>query len=495
MLASPVMVSGIRIAKLGATGTESNSSSRISSNTVQDQAGNGYTQLPALQILINHEPQTPEDSYMDDPNPRAPDKLLGELGAHARNGTLDQVLPRVGVSEELLCRQFNFIPGINALPRSRRINHMEYHIETEQDLRMLIGQYESIRLEFKASGLLLQPTERILKQLSEEVSALANTDGGVIIIGIKKGKSGKRSVAAEIDEGIDPARMPPERLEQLVASTISPPVPGLFVRPIPLSGQKSGRVVFVINVPKGTTAYQATDSRRYYGRTEFAAVPLHDNVIRLLMTRDTFAHAVIELGSVSCLTAEADYRRRQAELEAHLSPPNEFELVRVPEELRAKLEAPERDFDEYSFDIVIRNDGPITIRDALLSLAVKALPSQELTREDMSQPWQFRSGGKVGPWRLRFAEVRKKRVSPSGTEETESLAPVLFPEESMPYRNARFTVQGPKGQKAEAFLEWRLYLDDAPTSCGTVDLGHVFQEAHERKCDTPGPSTEGRNAL
>jgi len=39
----------------------------------------------------------------------------------------------------------------------------------------------------------------------------------------------------------------------------------------------------LVIVPKGVTAYQARHSLRYYGRNEFAAVPLHDNVIRLLM--------------------------------------------------------------------------------------------------------------------------------------------------------------------------------------------------------------------
>jgi len=45
---------------------------------------------------------------------------------------------------------------------------------TEADLRALIGQYESIRLDFKASALLSQPVERIVKQLTEDVSAFAD---------------------------------------------------------------------------------------------------------------------------------------------------------------------------------------------------------------------------------------------------------------------------------------------------------------------------------
>jgi predicted HTH transcriptional regulator len=54
---------------------------------------------------------------------------------------------------------------------------MEDNIQNEQDLQQLIGQYESIMLDFKSSALLEQPTDRIIKQLAEDVSAFANTEG------------------------------------------------------------------------------------------------------------------------------------------------------------------------------------------------------------------------------------------------------------------------------------------------------------------------------
>jgi predicted HTH transcriptional regulator len=129
--------------------------------------------------------------------------------------------------------------------------------ESEQDLQQLIGQYESIRLDFKASALLTNPTERIVKQLTEDVSGFANTEGGVIVVGIREGKNGKKSRGTEIDEGVDPIEMPPDQLEQLSASNISPAIPRLTVRPMALSGEKAGRVIYIVNVPRGITAYQA----------------------------------------------------------------------------------------------------------------------------------------------------------------------------------------------------------------------------------------------
>lgn len=343
---------------------------------------------------------------------------------------------------------------------------MDDNIETEQDLEKLIGQYESIRLDFKASALLAQPTERIIKQLAEEVSAFANTEGGKIVIGIKESRSGKKSVASEIDEGIDPAQMVPERLEQLIASNISPPVPGLVVHPIALSGHNAGRVAFIITVPKGSTAYQARHSLLYYGRTEFAAVPLHDNVIRLLMTRGRVAHAVIELGPVSCLTAKADYQNRRAQLLGKRRRRKDEDFVLVTGKKRRELEAPERDYDEYSFNIFISNDGPITIRDCLLTLSFQVPPHLKLTTERHVPPWQFR----LAP------TTRTIHRNPFGGSQTEILPHNFFPENSMPFPGASFTARYPRDQPLlEAVLSWKLYLDNAPSTCGSIDLAHAFR--------------------
>jgi hypothetical protein len=200
----------------------------------------------------------------------------------------------------------------------------------------------------------------------------------------------------------------------------------------------------------------------------------------LLMLRGKVAHAVIELGPVSCLTAEADYQQRQAQLKAHSQrPSNDDDLVVVPEKKRIALEAPERDYDEYSCDIVIRNDGPISIRDGLLSLAVKAPSSLKLACGDKSESWHFRSADNLERCRFRFAPTTKtKYVAPSGRD-SEVSRPILFPEQSISYRDARFTAHAPKGIKTEAILEWTLYLDGAPACSGSIDLGSTFRKARE----------------
>ena len=59
-------------------------------------------------------PDDPDEDYLGPPDPEPdppdPDELIRKLGEHARNGTLDQILPW---GEDLLCKPFDFMPGIN----------------------------------------------------------------------------------------------------------------------------------------------------------------------------------------------------------------------------------------------------------------------------------------------------------------------------------------------------------------------------------------------
>jgi hypothetical protein len=341
---------------------------------------------------------------------------------------------------------------------------MEHLIATEQDLQRYIGQSESIRLEFKASALLSHEKDLLVKELTKEVSAFANTEGGVMIIGIKEGKQGKRNIAVEIDEGTDPTHMPPDRLEALIASNISPAVPGLVVRRIDLQGPKAGRVAFVVIVPKGSTAYQATKTFNYWGRNEFSANQLHDNVIRLLMTRGRVAHAVIELIDVSKVSADEDYESRQASLQKMDS---EGPFIRGEE--RNKLESPPRAFDEYSFSLAIRNDGGVTIRNCLLAVSVMApfdviRPNDDDPLGPRPRYINFAAGNTV-------TRYGSSGFGSSSEVEHRPAARLLYPEQTIPFPGASFVARPPVGRRAlDCTLDWKLYLDDAPMCSGTLRL-------------------------
>jgi len=167
---------------------------------------------------------------------------------------------------------------------------------TKEDLEYLIGQFESLRLEFKDSRL-LDPNAKgnslakIADNLSVEASAFANTEGGTIVIGIAERKEGRARIAEKIDGGVSSADWWPERLQAVVESNLSPHLTGVRLRQIFLDETRT-RCAFVISIPQGTTAYQASD-KRYYGRSEYEAKALADHEIRLRMFRGKVGNAKI----------------------------------------------------------------------------------------------------------------------------------------------------------------------------------------------------------
>jgi predicted HTH transcriptional regulator len=86
---------------------------------------------------------------------------------------------------------------------------------TEAELSELIGQSESIRREFKSGRMFENDSEnKWIANISREVSALANTEGGELFLGIDEDKMSKPRVASSIEGA--PAGLPPERLQQLI---------------------------------------------------------------------------------------------------------------------------------------------------------------------------------------------------------------------------------------------------------------------------------------
>jgi predicted HTH transcriptional regulator len=162
--------------------------------------------------------------------------------------------------------------------------------------------------------------------ISSEVSALANTEGGELFLGIDEDRKTKPRVANRLD-GV-PAKLGPERLQQLIEGNVSPYLPGIRVHRVLLSSEP-GRAVFVIQIPAGSTAYQANDGR-YYGRSEFEAKYLPDHEIRLRMNRGKVArgtvlcHVTAELGIARENRIRAEVETRRARRES----PSELEVER-----------------------------------------------------------------------------------------------------------------------------------------------------------------------
>jgi hypothetical protein len=161
----------------------------------------------------------------------------------------------------------------------------EPHEWTEDSLLDLISNkaQESLTLEFKACGALRGNGWR--QEFAKDVSALANSAGGVLIYGLKENK--RTHEAEELDEGFDPANPSKERLEQIINSNIHRRIDGIRFNAIPLSRTRPGKVAFVISVPESSRAPHMAH-HRFYKRLEYQRVRMEEFEVRERYRRETY---------------------------------------------------------------------------------------------------------------------------------------------------------------------------------------------------------------
>jgi len=142
---------------------------------------------------------------------------------------------------------------------------------------------ENHRLEYKAAGSLVK-TDKARREITKDVSAMANADGGIIIYGVSEHPE-HRHLPEKIDP-IDRSQISKEWLEQNI-NNIQPPIEGVEVYPIPLSADDPNLVVYVVEIPQSDTAHQATDCTYYY-RFNFEVRCMTDTQVRDVMGRSKY---------------------------------------------------------------------------------------------------------------------------------------------------------------------------------------------------------------
>ena len=169
-------------------------------------------------------------------------------------------------------------------------------------------------------------TNHAKTEISKDISAFANSDGGVVVYGIEQEK--QPPYPAKALSPIDPAKFSHEWLEDVITSHIQPRIHDLLIRPVNLRTQCPGKFAYIVIAPLSFTAHQA-DDKKYYKRYNFKSLPMEDYEIRLTMNRTKWP------------TYEVSAR-----------------MLRVPGQ------------NKYKFDAIVRNTSDIVARDVSLQLLV-----------------------------------------------------------------------------------------------------------------------------
>jgi hypothetical protein len=157
-------------------------------------------------------------------------------------------------------------------------------------LQLIVNRIEeNPELEYKAAGALQRDDKKVM-EVTKDVSAFANSNGGVLIYGLAEDPADKR-FPGKIDP-VNSKAISKEWLEQVINFRIRPRIHGIKIHVVALPDSQD-HVVYVLEIPKGETAHQA-DDKKYYRRHNFMVEPLYDHEIRDIMGRQNSPQILID---------------------------------------------------------------------------------------------------------------------------------------------------------------------------------------------------------
>ena len=166
------------------------------------------------------------------------------------------------------------------------IQRADFDAIDEADLQELIaGQVaENLRIEFKLT--VYGGSDADKRELLKDVSALANTHGGHLILGIEETGGVATNLTGLV--GID-TDAEIQRMEQILRSGLEPPVSGIRMKAISLA---NGRSIILIRVPRSWNPPHrvvANRSNRFYIRHSAGIHEPSVEELRVLFTQSTSA--------------------------------------------------------------------------------------------------------------------------------------------------------------------------------------------------------------
>jgi Putative DNA-binding domain len=151
---------------------------------------------------------------------------------------------------------------------------------------------EGQSLEYKAAAA-LKRTDGGMNEITKDVSAMANSAGGVVIYGVKEYDEKEKKHLPEKIDPLDRTEFTKEWLEHVI-NNIEPRIKGLLIHPVPLASGPND-VTYVVEIPQGTTAHQARNLR-YYRRYNFEVLAMRDHEVKDVINRSVVPDATVEFG-------------------------------------------------------------------------------------------------------------------------------------------------------------------------------------------------------
>jgi len=142
--------------------------------------------------------------------------------------------------------------------------------------KMVLDQaQENIHLDYKRSAAIHSGAR---DSIAKDVSAFANSDGGVLIYGVEE----KDHLPVKIDGGVDDSKCSREWIETAIMTGITPRIDDVRILPLPVS---MGRTVYVVKVAKTFRGPHQASDKCYYKRHNFSSVPMEDYEINDVRNR------------------------------------------------------------------------------------------------------------------------------------------------------------------------------------------------------------------
>lgn len=155
---------------------------------------------------------------------------------------------------------------------------------TENDLRDLIhnGIEESLNLDYK-SARALDKSDGKKCELAKDISAFANSSGGIIIYGIEE--RDHKPIEFSFSDGYV---LNKEWLENVIDSNIHPRVQSIQIFPIRIENQLNS-TIYLVKIPESINAPHMSADKKYYRRYNFKSVPMEEYEVRNLYNRTSNA--------------------------------------------------------------------------------------------------------------------------------------------------------------------------------------------------------------